>query len=144
MNTEIVARVSVATRLDEVERELTALQDERTQIKFGRRQEAATKLNELSSADMTSMSVEEIIDNSGQVAALQTLIAALTERIKIIDNKMVALNTERRRLQEARLHGQNVEQFRVDVVNALQARRADVLAQLAKVDGELEKMGVTV
>lgn len=136
------AHNEVVTRLDEVERELTALQDERTQIKFGRRQEAATKLNELSSADMTSMSVEEIIDNSGKVAALQTLIAALTERIKAIDSKMVVLNTERRRLQEARLHGQNVTQFKADVIGALQARRNDILAQLAKVDGELEKMGV--
>ena len=138
------ARNGVVTRLDEVEHELTALQDERTQIKFGRRQEAATKLNELSSADMTKMSVEEIIDNSGKVAALQTLIAALTERIKAIDSKMVVLNTERRRLQEARLHGQNVEQFKADVIGALQSRRNDILAQLAKVDGELEKMGVTV
>ena len=138
------ARNGVITRLSDVEREIEELQQEHTQITFGRRQEAATKLNELSSADMTKMSVEEIVDNSGKVAALQTLITALTERIKIIDNKMVVLNTERRRLQESRVHGQNAEQFKAEIIGALQSRRNDLLAQLAKVDGELEKMGVTV
>lgn len=136
------ARSGIIARLGDVEHEIDELQQERTQIKFGRREETIAKLNELRSADMTKMSVEEIVENSGKVAALETLLVALTERVKAIDSKLLVLGSERRRLQEARVHGQNVEQFKADVIGALQARRNDILAQLAKVDGELEKMGV--
>ena len=72
----VVARNEVVTRLSDVEREIDELQQERTQIKFGRREETIAKLNELRSADMTKMSVEEIVENSGKVAALETLLVA--------------------------------------------------------------------
>lgn len=135
------ARNGVITRLSDVEREIEELQYERTQSK-GRLEATVAKLNESRSVDMTKMSVEEIVDNSGKAAALETMIVAMNARIKAIEGKMFALNTERRRLQESRAHGQNVEQFKADVIGALQSRRNDILAQLAKVDGELEKMGV--
>lgn len=137
-----IARDDVIVRLGKVENELNELRLESSQLKLGRREETIAKLNELSSADVAKMSIEEIVENNDKIAALEALLVAITERTKAINNRIVALTAERRRLQEARVHGQNVERFKADVVSALQARRNDILAQLAKVDGELEKMGV--
>lgn len=134
----------LTAQLTEVEREIAMLEAEHAENITVRRQDAAAKLSELRSADVTKMNVDEIIDHSGTVAALETLLHSLGLRAKEITNRLQALRRERMQLQESRVHRRNVEQFRGNVIQTLQSRRSDILAQLAKVDNELEKIGGAV
>lgn len=139
----MVQTMMVTTRLEDVEREIAELEVERSQ-NAARHSAAATQLGILQSVNVTRLSDEELTVHTSQVTMYSTLVRALTVRNSDIEGQLRNLGRERRRLQEARVHGQNVERFKVDTIAALQARRADIVAQLAKVDDELTKMGVTV
>lgn len=136
--------MSVEYQLDEVEREIATLEAALQENANVRRPETVAKLNKLRSVDVTKMSVDEIIDHNGTVAAVETLLSTLVQQSKSIDSKLRQMRQQRMRLQEARTHHQMVEQFRDDVIQGLQSRRSELLAQLAKVDAELAKHRVVV